>query len=72
MNNFKVGDRVRLKIDADRFPDFILKAGATGVVKEIRPGIAWVAMDSHFPELIEWSNNLNFTADEIDELELIP
>lgn len=63
-HTFKVGDRVKLVRDVERFPDFIAPAGATGTVSgiEINGDIA-VKMDAIITGCEEWNNEIHWYDD---------
>ena len=77
LHAFKVGDRVKLLRDVDRFPDFIAHKGATGTVccVEINGDLA-VTMDDHIDGAEEWDNDIGwydvYSDDIVDDLELVP
>jgi hypothetical protein len=57
----KLGDKVRLHSDADRFSNFIIPAGATGVVTEVNADIIVIKMDEPFEGGEDWDNSLQIT-----------
>ena len=62
----KVGDRVRLRRDVERFPHFIAREGLAGVIV---PGDAvWVSMTEHLPGAEEWGNSISWYDDDLAEL----
>jgi hypothetical protein len=56
--DIKVGDRVRLRLPAERGMEFIIPAGETGTVDRISEDGLAVRMDKHFDELDEWDNRV--------------
>ena len=62
---FKVGDRVRLTQDVERFPHFIAKAGSTGVVSENNgENQVSVKMDEILEGAEEWDNEVCWYDDD--------
>jgi hypothetical protein len=55
---FTVGQRVQLNRDVDVFPTVYVKAGEKGTIASIDAERIMVRMDSHFPPLAEWNNEL--------------
>jgi hypothetical protein len=57
---YKKGDRIRLKHDLDRYPNFIAKAGSTGTIDEIdlEDGSVWIKMDEPIPGCEEWRHRI--------------
>ncbi len=59
----KVGQRVRLKTDVDRYPQCFARKGDTGTVTTLTPGEdteATVCLEKHHEGLDEDDNNLDF------------
>lgn len=78
---FKVGDRVKLKRDAERFPHFIARAGMTGTVVTVEGKnyipecFMAVRMDVKIVGAESWDNEVQWfegTGDPLDDLELLP
>ena len=74
---FKTGDRVKLTEQVEHFDLGIWPAGLTGTIAEIDGdplafdgGIYWVKLDSHFPQLTVWSNQLQVDVSEGDRVPL--
>lgn len=64
MNTFKVGDRVCLTRDVDRFPDFIARKGMVGTVCTVEiDGALAVKMDDTIAGCEEWDNQVWWTFD---------
>jgi hypothetical protein len=55
---FSIGQRVKLNRDVDVYPTVYAKAGEVGTVAEIDDERIMVRMDTHFPTLAEWHNQL--------------
>ncbi len=74
MYAFKVGDRVRLSTDVDRYPHFIAKKGDVGVVTVAYENMFVVKMDLYIEGCEEWDNEIHWCGDidmDLDiELEL--
>ena len=62
-----VGTMVVLNQDIERFPDFMVSAGAVGVVDENEDGIVSVKMNEPIPGCEEWDNCVLFTEEDEDE-----
>ena len=54
----KVGDRVELARDVDRYDAFIAKKGLRGTVSEISEHVVTVLLDEHLDGAEEWDNNV--------------
>jgi hypothetical protein len=54
------GARVRLLQPADRYPTFIVPAGAVGTIREVRPDLVSVQMDDPVAGAEEWDNHVHF------------
>lgn len=72
MDDFKIGDRVKLRHDLDVYPLGRFPAGAKGTVMrevtgEYADDCALVLMDDHFPDLDEWENLLQVGTVDCDE-----
>jgi len=57
-HGFRLGMRVALVHDIDRFPHFIAKAGAVGEVVYVDVGTLAVRMDEHVPGAEDWNNEV--------------
>ena len=79
----RVGMRVRLIENVNRYPHFVARAGLTGVVTEVQSeedgGVQYaVRLDRHLPGAEEWDNQVWWNDDEhvaetfFDEVEEIP
>ena len=73
LHTFKVGDRVKLMRDVERFPSFIAKAGMTGTVCMVDAnGDIAARMDETIAGCEEWNNEIHwweeFTADIAGDL----
>ena len=71
---YKVGDRVRLRHDVDRYPHFVADAGSTGVVVEVveaslpvQGHFLAVRMDEPLPGAREWDNEIHWDEDDPDD-----
>ncbi len=71
----KVGARVRLRQDVDRYPHFIAREGSTGVVSHSDDENFWVKLDDHLDGAEEWDNEVqwfgDFLRDVNDDLEVV-
>lgn len=56
----QVGRRVRTRFEIDRFPDFLVPAGATGVIAAAGAGLVAVLLDEPTPGAEPWGNELHF------------
>lgn len=55
----EIGSKVRLTRPVENYPIGIFDIGLTGTLMNIdREGSYWVKLDTHFPELDEWENEL--------------
>lgn len=61
--SFKIGDRVRLRHDVDRYPHFIAPADGTGVVESISEDVFSVQMDEFIEGAEDWENCVWWMAD---------
>ena len=72
--SFKVGDKVALARDVERFPSFIARKGATGTVCRIdtdSEGGIWdmaVRMDETIAGCEEWNNEIYWTDEYLDDI----
>lgn len=57
---FRGGARVRTLRTIDRFPDFMVAAGAAGVVVQSNDAILRVRMDATIPGAEEWDNEIHW------------
>ncbi len=55
-----IGDRVRFKHPVDRFPHFVVPAGATGEVVTLDEGIAEIRVDDPPEGMEEWENKMQW------------
>lgn len=71
----RVGTKVRLKRNVERYPHFIAKKGSTGVVTSSDEDNLWVKMDEHLDGAEEWDNEIqwfdDFLHDVTDDLEVM-
>ena len=69
----KVGDRIRLRREVNKYPHFIAERGATGTVVESAAdeicGLIVVKMDAHLPGAEDWDNCVYWTADDDEALD---
>lgn len=67
----KVGARVRLKQDVERYPHFIAKAGSEGIVTSADPDDYGVRLDMPLPGAEEWDNQVLWSNDDnpMDDVE---
>ena len=64
----KVGDRVELARDVDRFDAFIAKEGLRGTISEISERCVSVRLDEPLAGAEEWDNNVIWgSSDQLDE-----
>jgi hypothetical protein len=70
LHTFKVGDRVRLKQDAERYPLFIAPLGMVGTVHHVERTFVDVKMDEKVPGAYTdfWDNCIQFSDDDLDNL----
>jgi len=61
-----VGARVRLLHDVERFPHFVIEAGATGAISEASDSLIALKMDEFVPGAEEWANELCWTSEDGD------
>jgi hypothetical protein len=72
------GTVVRLKRDVERFPDFIARAGTTGVVVRVDPNAIAVRLFMWLRGAEEWNNEVMWyvtspsLGDPADDLEVMP
>jgi hypothetical protein len=64
---FAVGDKVRLRLDVDRFPHFIARSGMTGVVSVSTENELAVKMDEPLNGAEEWDNQVWWYDNGIEE-----
>lgn len=60
MDRPEVGRRVRLKHRVDRFPEFSVPAGATGMIDEVTDALVSVKLDAPIEGASDWNNCLHF------------
>ena len=77
LHAFKVGDRVKLLQNVDRFPDFLADEGMTGTVDTVEiDGSLAVKMDAAIAGCEEWDNCICWyddqRADISGDLALVP
>jgi hypothetical protein len=60
---YRVGQRLKLVRDVERFPHFIARAGMTGTVTSADSGTVCLRMDDDLPGAEEWSNEVVWSAD---------
>jgi len=65
----EIGDEIRLIQDVDRFPHFVAKKGATGVVSEVRTDLICVRMDEKIPGAEVWDNDLSWSEGQIQGID---
>lgn len=68
---FRVGARVRTRVEIDRYPSFLVAAGETGTVVVSDEGTLSVRMDQHIVGAEEWDNEIMWTENE-DTLKDVP
>ena len=61
------GYRFRLRRDVDRFPDFLVRKGATGTVISARSGAVVALMDDVIQGAEEWENHVIWERDFLDD-----
>jgi hypothetical protein len=62
------GYRFRLRRDIDRFPDFLVREGATGTVTEVtEDGVIVALMDRHIHGAEEWDNHVWWDSGFLDD-----
>lgn len=61
------GQRVRLLHTIDRYPDFIIPEGSTGIILESSEEMVRVSLDVELEDLDEWDNELYFGDDEWED-----
>lgn len=66
--DLKMGDRVRLRRDVERYPHFIARAGMTGTVVIADHDTIAVRMDEHLDGCEEWDNEVIWS-DDMDLLQ---
>ena len=74
MHTFKVGDRVTLRRDVERFPDFIAQAGMTGTVCTVEDGVEGdsllaVRIDQPIAGAEGWKNEVHWHGDYLADIE---
>lgn len=50
--------RVQMIRELDRSPLLVVPAGSIGRVEEVSPNEVWVRLETHYPQLDDWSNCL--------------
>lgn len=60
----KVGDRVELARDVDRFPHFLAPKGLTGVVSSLDEYVITVRLDEHLDGAEDWENEICWETSE--------
>jgi len=53
-----IGKRVRLIQAVDNYPDVFVPEGNTGILSQVHADCVWIKLDTHFPELNEWDNEV--------------
>lgn len=61
----RIGDRVVLTTEVDRFPHALVPSGLRGTVESANDEVIALKLDETIPELAEWDNCLTWT-DGID------
>ncbi|HET7444545.1 MAG TPA: hypothetical protein VFJ57_07800 [Solirubrobacterales bacterium] len=61
-----VGARARLRHEIERFPHFLIEAGATGTVAEASESLIALRMDDFVPGAEEWDNEVCWTLEDGD------
>lgn len=56
----ELGLRVVLTMDVDRFPDALVRKGATGTVELSQEGMIEIKLDDEHPGLAAWDNCLQW------------
>jgi len=54
----KVGSRVALATDVDRFPNFVANKGEMGTVTVMDTDAVYIKMDNHIDGAEEWNNEI--------------
>lgn len=62
------GTPVRFKRSVERYPNFIVEPGATGVVAEVSPNFLAVLMDIPLAGAEEWDNKVHWCAEDMDDI----
>ncbi len=57
------GTRVILKSKVDRYPNGLWSVGETGTVDSSTQGMIALKLDTHYPDLAEWDNCIEFYAE---------
>ena len=66
----KVGDRVELARDVDRYDAFIAREGLRGTISEISEHVVTVLLDEHLQGAEEWDNNVCWgSSDQLAEFD---
>lgn len=60
---------MKLKREVDRYPDFVVLEGMTGVIVELEPGFIRVKMDSPVQGAEPWDNEVHWMYDLVEEFE---
>lgn len=63
---FRVGDRIRLTVDVDRYPHCIISKGNTGTITESGEYQIAVELDRYHPDLEHWDNALLWTDEQLE------
>lgn len=69
MVDLKVGQRVRLRMDVDRFPHFVAKAGMTGTVTICDGVHVAVRLDESLAGCEDWENQV-YWSDNDDQCDM--
>jgi hypothetical protein len=69
---WKVGDRVKLKVEIDRYPNFVAPKGAAGTVAEITSTHIHIKMDEPIRGCEEWDNCIMWGEGEFDVVDGVP
>jgi hypothetical protein len=65
VEQFHIGQRVRLKRTLATQPKGMFRKGATGTVTHVEGIMVWIRMDQHFPHLAHWDNAMLIECSEI-------
>jgi hypothetical protein len=65
--HIRPGYRFMLRRDVDRFPDFLVRKGATGTVVRARNGAVIALMDQIIQGAEEWDNHVFWERDFLDD-----
>ena len=61
---FNLGDKVRYTVDADRYPDFIVPNGSTGIVVYVDDDRIEVRIEQVVKGSEQWDNCIHYYDDE--------